>query len=447
MSPRARRLGFAAVFLIVNLHQLRNLIGPIYLAAYGLICAWALMTLLFGNYRGRLSRPGATIAWCVVLPFIGLMSSFATISAVGAITGLSRFIYAMPILLAFTIFTDDVKDLRSHATTMVAFFAIACASIPIQIITGPIPWFASASERGGLDRYASLIGSLTSLGIAVGCYVILSNLARPLVQTMSIGVMTVSAAMSLSKSAIANLAFGFLGILVLSRHRIGRIATAAGVMVVVAGIAWSSSSAVRERASSTLSSFGIETGVASGPTYDATVEESIIARLTELPLDNFNALAALESPLVYLTGGGFGMASTALVPPADSLATMAHNQFAEFVTVFGAIGALICLAVLTSIWRSLRRQSKQGSALHTAAFLAFGLLMINSLFANGTVYQPASASVFYAVMFIAFSTRLRVDTNPSQSQPQSTTAGRPPVAPSREAARTPQFHGIQRRTY
>lgn len=409
MTRRGRRNAFAFVFLVVNLHLLRNLIGPVYLGLYGVVVAWSIITVLTGQGRDRLTRPGAATVWCLLVPIIGFVSSLAVISLGGAVTGLSRYVFAMPVFLAFVLFTEDTEDLRAHATTMVAFFALACASIPLQLATGPIPWFASASERGGLDRFASLAGSLTSVGIAVGCYIVLASLTRPIMQTLIMPATIISAAMSLSKSAMANAALGLLGILFLGRQKFGRVVTTTGIVLAVIGMAWSFSPDVRERAASTLSSFGIETAAESGPTYDVDAEESIVDRLTVLPRQNFDALADLDSPLVYLTGGGFGMASTALVPAADSLANMAHNQFAELVTVFGIVGAALCLTVLITTWGRLWAQARRGSPTHSAALVAFALLMLNSLFANGTVYQPASASVFYAAMFIAFSARLDID--------------------------------------
>ena len=126
-----------------------------------------------------------------------------------------------------------------------------------------------------------------------------------------------------------------------------------------------------------------------------------------LPKQNFESLGDLKSPLVYAVGGGYGMGSTALVPDADSIAPMAHNQYAELITVFGFLGGGVAIWVMISIGFALRRKTLgSNSIVYRALLFSYCLFLLNSAFANGTLYQPASASIFYIVFFAASSTVL-----------------------------------------
>ena len=413
MSRTGKSIGFTLIFVAVNLHLLRNVLGPIYLAAYGAAFLWALLALTArkSDKRPNLTNPGIVFVWCVIMPTLGLLTSIGFISLPGAVTGLIRYIFAMPVFMALIAYTDDIVDLKRHVSVATGFFAVACATIPFQVVTGQsIQWFAAASERGGYERYASLAGSLTTVGIAVGCYIVLAAVTRPIIHFSTVIVMAISAAMSLSKSGMANVAIGLAATALIGRRNLGRIAMMGLITLGALGLAWAYSPSVRDRAASTLESFGIQTGVTTGPNYDYTVEESIVARLTTLPLENFQALETLHSPLVYLTGGGFGMASTALVPAADSLAGMAHNQFAEMYTVFGPLGLIVTVLLFATVARELRKRTKsEKSPIYPSALAALGVFAVNSVFANGTFYQPASASILYFILFIALSSRVLIN--------------------------------------
>ena len=394
-------MSFAAVFLVVNLHLLRN-VTPGYLALYTLVSLWVIIELVLGSKCQRKYFSATPVVW-VAIAIFGFAVT-ATLSGVSAAAfGLSRFLFSFPVFLAFVCYTHSKADLVSHIRFMVGFMVVAALTVPMQFVTGPIPWFASASERGGLERYASLVGSLTALGIIAGSYIVLLQLHKVSRRLPYMVFFIMSVAATLSKAAIANCALGLVCIVYVSRREIGRTIVALIATAAMLGVAVAAVPAVRERAATTLGSFGVQSAeTLSTKNNDATAQQSAISRVTELPRKNYEALGQFDSYMVYLTGGGFGMASTALVPKAASLGPMAHNQFAELVTVFGFLAGVFLILVLIGLQVVLlRRARREEGRLAGAVAAAFGLFMVNSMFANGTVYQPASASIFFLGMFVA----------------------------------------------
>lgn len=408
-------VGFAIVFVVVNLHTLRNWNQPIYLGIYGLVALWVGWLYLRAPKAPRLADRGAFFWIWVGVALLGTASSLATISATGAAYGTLRFLFALPVWCALVVFTDSLNDLRRHLVTVVTFFLVASWTLPLQFVIGPVSWFPAASIRGDEVRYASLVGSLTSIGVVVGCYLLLSLMLRSPWKWALMGLIAIPAALSLSKAAIANIAIAFVIIVWFNRrHRTAVLGTLVGIPVAGA-VAYVAIPALARRLETVLSSFGVQTDVGA-QNYDVSLSQSILDRLTELPGNTWAAMQNFGNPLVYLTGGGYGMGDTALVTESDAITIMAHNQLIESMAVFGLIGgtiqwAILLLAALLLVW-AWRATRHQVYAVVGAAFL---LLLGNGLQANGMLYQPSGASLIYLSLFVALSTKLRDSLSPSLS--------------------------------
>jgi len=264
-------------------------------------------------------------------------------------------------------------------------------------------------------RYAPLLGSLTSLGIVIGCYILLTQLIEGWKRWVTLVIIVISGVSSLSKAAIVNICIGIAFIAYANRKPIRRrVLFAAGGITMAAYLLWASMPMVRNRIIGSLQSFGISVGTGHTTNYDATVVQGAWDRLTSLPKANFNALQDLHSPFAYFTGGGFGMGSTALVPASDSIAPMAHNQFMESITVFGFAGGTIQIMIMIYIGYRLARLRQLKSPTFQVMTVVYLLFMLNSMFANGTLYQPGSASIFYLVFFASISRRLEMTQRPDR---------------------------------
>jgi len=414
----SNRVKFALVFIVVNLHVLRNLATVPYLAVYAAVAVSLLIDFVFTQRAGRLNSSTGLFAVWIVVAFFAFLISMALISPAGAVQGLGRFLFSTPIFLALSLYTRNYEELKQHIETFVGFFAFASLTIPLQFLTGPITWFVDASTRNGFERYSSVLGNLTAVGITIGSYVVLAQASRPRWRWVWLLLMVLPALISLNKSAIANVALGLIFLIILNRRRLGRLAIGATGLVGVLALMVALIPAIQERLLSPLVSFGIASPMDAGITQvdDVSATQSLLDRLIALPRANFEALQTVHSPFIYLTGGGFGMGNTALVPLADVLAPMAHNQFAESITVFGILGGSVQIAIMLRICVLLYRRVKTrsgGSGLVAGVLASYVILLFNSLFANGTLYQPASASVFFLALFTATASFFPDETSPT----------------------------------
>ncbi|MGW3546359.1 hypothetical protein ACWDHH_01090 [Janibacter hoylei] len=394
-ASRANAWGFAIVFIVVNLHVLRNVALMPYLAVYAVVSLWVLNRAIARLARTPQVSLGLPTAW-IAAAGIAFASTLAISGAGTALYGLSRYLFALPVLLAFIAYTDSPRDLLTHIRTMCVFFAVGALTVPLQYLTGPITFFADSSERAGLERYASVFGSLTALGIAAGSYIALAQALRPRSTVLSIVAIGVGGIASLSKAAIVNIALGLASHLVLGGRQVLRMIVTLAVVLSVGYLVVQESAILQESLSASATSFGVEGG---SENYDMSFQSSLYDRLVTRPAENWAVLATMGSSLVYVTGGGFGMASTALVSPAASLAGMTHNQFAEFFSVAGLVGGSI--ATLTVAVIVVRLVRARRTPLRGAVLGAMTLWVANAFFANGIAYQPITASVLFLAMFVA----------------------------------------------
>ena len=403
LQPEAR---FAIVFVVVNLHTMRRVAEIPYLLIYSAISLLVLNDALRKRRCGKPAIAVTPITIWLSVALLGLLTSLVTISVTGAFTGLSRFLFALPVFFAFVAYTRDSSQLQRHISFMVSFFTLASLSIPLQIVTGPIPWFAEASQRAGLERFGTLLGSMIIVAGLLPAYMILSQVKSARTRWLWVTTMTVAAMMSLSKAALAGAAIGLVGLLILNRQTMTKFAVAsiaAGCMALAAVV---SLPPVYDRVRVALDGYGLTLGSDIGNS-DISVTQSALDRLSVHPLENFRDLADLGTPLVYLTGGGYGMGGRALVPGEDPIAHQAHNQYGELLTVFGPIGASLAIGVLllacAALWNRFKSMKDD---VFLVCLLAMLVQMLGAVFANGRFYHPASASVLYLGLFVASSARL-----------------------------------------
>ena len=95
------------------------------------------------------------------------------------------------------------------------------------------------------------------------------------------------------------------------------------------------------------------------------------------------------------------------MPEADAFAIQAHNQYVELLTVFGAVAVVVILPIVVlTLVRLIRLRLKTGNDIYEIVAIAYLMLLVSALFANGKFYQPTSASVLFLAMFASTSTVL-----------------------------------------
>jgi hypothetical protein len=398
----------------VALNSLAKLSPVIYAPLLGA----ALLILAIDLFRRplRLEADGVAGGVLLLAYFFFALQAFAmsilTISPMGAMVGLGRFLFAVPILLAFLLYVRDFQTLVAAVVGIAIFMAIGNLSVPWQMMFGEMKWLGSDYMRGGFDRYASVLGNVTAIGISAGFYfAIILILMRPGLWKMLMGLAIVVAAIaSLSKAAIFNLAIPvvtLVGLNFFPRFRVFhkfpfRAMTGFTLMVIgVVSIAILVPS-VRGRVLVSLASFGVSSQEAV-LVDDVDVGTSFHERLFQHPGKVFFNLDRVQGPTGHLTGAGFGMSSTALVPQPDELSIMAHNQLVEFWALGGVFYLLVFLAFLVLV--ALRLLSlvshchRHGLDRQRLFFTCMIVVMVsygaNLPFANGLTYQPTQALIFW----------------------------------------------------
>lgn len=391
-------VAFTAIIVVLGAHTLRNWNLPLYLTAYTFAALGSVVAFVRSPWRTRLAEQGTTfLVWCSLAVFAAGTTFFVT-SPSSAVTGLTRFLFAAPTFLALVGFTRDRAHLLRHIYVILGVFTLQTWTLPAQVLTGPWPFFAKPTVRAGVTRYASAVGSLTALGIIVGCYLVLCQLVKWRYRWLTIIALVIPAIISLSKAAALNIVLALLIIMWVNRGRPrflipGFLSALAGMAAL--GLLFPS---MLTRVSRLMLSFVAPSSML---TDDSGVSDSTWERLTILPAQNWQALLNLP-PIAMLSGGGYAFGDSALVGPGQGIGYMAHNQYGEIFTVFGLLGGLILTGLLALCGLATWRQSHHsGDPLFTTAALCWGMLALNSLTANGTLYQPAAGIIVYLLMFIS----------------------------------------------
>ncbi|MDO5728657.1 MAG: hypothetical protein Q4P71_03415 [Actinomycetaceae bacterium] len=403
LSDRNRRIRLAIVFFVTGFHIFRNLSLSVYMMIFGLIALMTMVDYLSSRSISRRTAGHYVSIMTIWLFFIaiGFISSIGQTSTAGLITGTTRLLFWIPFGVALMTYIRDQDDFHFLLKLLVVYWAINSLSILVQFAIGPIPFFANESLRAGFTRYAPLSGALPTISSFGMVPVLAVPIASPLISFLIV-IGFIGSIASLSKAAIA---IGFLGTTYYFFRTIKSINLLTWISVAILGVlTWAllQIQDIWNRLAAVLLSFGIETeGSSTIQNWDVSVERGALERITTLPEGTLKSLYEANVDLFPLLGGGYGYASTALVPNNDSLAVMAHNQYVEVWAVFGVFGMLVFgIIVLLTLINLTRIAVADSKSVHM--LLAAIIFFISAIFANGTIYQPVHATIFAIILFAAF---------------------------------------------
>lgn len=394
-DERWRWAALAFVVAVVNLHSLRNVVPVPYALVYAATFV-ALVVIVLRRFS-ILDPAFRNILLWIGMVLLGVLTTTVISGWRVAAYGAFRFAFAIPVFLALIAFTRTRRDVYANIIVIVSLFAIGSLTLPLQLVTGEISWFGDASERAGFVRYTSVFGTLTSYGYSVGPYLVLALLSPVVLRAAQWIAILLATAMSLSKAAFASAVLAAVFIFWPWRRQ-PKVLASIAALAVSAGVVVLSVPGIRGRLFAVLQTFGLHLGNEPA-TDDYSFTHSVMSRLTHYPAQNIEALRHLN-PVVWLTGGGFGFGNSALVLDKDSLAPMAHNQYVELFTVFGPVGTAAALWCAVSLVMTFWRGRTDDPRLAHVALGTMTLIGINSLFANGTLYQPAAATPLYLCFFL-----------------------------------------------
>jgi hypothetical protein len=365
-----------------ELHNLSRLF-PIYAVVVVVCTAWALLTRVSTTMSTeRATTIGLTAAAALYVLLIDFIHEGAVPEAGNIVRFLTPFV-AMMVMCSNSLHERQLKRL---SLIYLGVVLLAALSIFYQVMSGPIEWFADSSERAGVERYSSLLGSLTTFGAAAPIALLAAAryVRGSAMFCLVAAVLLVAALMSLQKAAIGGLAVAVPFIVMLLRRRtvlvfaIGLVAIVSiASLLLPAGLADYIEVGWRYFTDSDFS------------TQDVSFSESAVSRLTEYPAE------LVQRHGIESLGFGVGLRGGSGVFGHEE-EPMAHNAVIDYL----AIGGIAFLAYAS--WLILRmffvmlalpKFVRNGVVSADDAKFVVGLgclYFVNLPFSTGVEYHPST---------------------------------------------------------
>lgn len=397
------------IYFLFNCHLLRN-VTPVY---YGILAIAFSAAIIYSlSKMSNLSMTPIGI-WLLAYLLFALSAAIQTLVDLGPVPaayGGVRLLMTFPLVALVFLVSGTYPRIFEYALWLFLGFAmIGVFSVIIQYFTGPISWFVEASDRAGMERFGSFLGSIPTIGAVVPLGILLILLI-PMKPPVRIGLLLVMGAgifSSLSKQAISgSLLAVVLGLM------LGRKKRVAVVLWIIAGCTlgyllmdWLDLpliASMRNYATGIL--FPNATGAVTMRGYDFTVQESMWMRMTSLPMQSYNWLLEHRGPYGVLIGGGCMMLGPSLLRPGDSHYFTAHNNYMDFV-LLGGIGYLLafvglCVATLRESLRLYKSKTAGGVG---TVMLGLSIMYVTaSMFTGGLTYQPALGTLWWTLVGFAW---------------------------------------------
>lgn len=379
------------------LHVLRH-IFPIYAVLAPMLSMLAAGWLF--NRSAKLNASGMLCLGCFVFTaMLPLVYSYLWYPDEEYLTPSLRYFYLLPFLL-FSIVVVDSKRLVIIALRVIVFFVVlgAC-TIFYQVAFGAISWLAEPSEREGLVRFSSLLGSLTAYGVYGGLALPLAFFLLPkgLVRLTATAVIIVALLMTLQKAAVVNVLL-FLMLAFYIGPRMMKLSIAFGVSVGLLAIIIAYALEFNYVVATIDNVFRLRPQAGAS---DVALLQSMLDRVWELPSHLYTMHGFWGMTLGVGLVGGSGTLGFSNYP-------MAHNGFFDLLYIGGALNLFCFLFLFCFVMYRLRLFHKAvnddvSGSLYRASFCALIMFFVNFLFAGVLYFQPYGGLVFYLlVSFFCF---------------------------------------------
>lgn len=314
--------------------------------------------------------------------------------------GFSRFFVILPFLFFLVIHKElSIGFIKLTLKAFCFFMAASALSVVYQIFQGPLPFLADATFRSGLERYASLAGSLTTMG-SVGALAVLILLfdrkwlfSNTFLKYILLLVISSGMLFSMGKASVINLLVCIFLYLLLNFKIQSFIRTLISMIsLLIIGLL------VYNFFETTVLGSYIDTIInytLSGE--DGKTSEDLINRVTDKPAQVFeyHSIGIID----YITGIGFGaMAGTMGL----SHYPMAHNSYVDLLLSSGVFHLIAYLGLnfhvmsksLFSI--SLTVQNLIIKKIYVSIVI---LTLINYIIGAGKFYQPVQGVIILTILF------------------------------------------------
>lgn len=303
---------------------------------------------------------------------------------------LGRYLIMYSCFILMILCRDYLDDnyIESFYRAFCIFMGIAALSIIYQIFFGALPFLADSSSREGLERFASLAGSLTAYGtmgsFALSCLLFSDdNLFSKKANVILITLISLGLLISLQKAGVLNMIIVF-GIYILSTMNIKNYKRIWNiVLLIIAGtllFLLFRKTEMYEYLYNSIEYTFFSRGKVS-------TSNDLFSRLYEIPMEAYqkNNLNTVN----LILGKGFTcMAGTVGLPSY----TMAHNNF--FTILY--TGGIIYLISFLSLFLKKINLKKLFSFENTIMFL----FLINMLIGGAEFFQPVTGIFIFSFLFI-----------------------------------------------
>ncbi|HEY3743578.1 MAG TPA: hypothetical protein VGL53_27220 [Bryobacteraceae bacterium] len=398
-----------AIYFLFNCHLLRNL-TPVYYGVLAIAFSAAIVYSLSKMSSLSMTPIGIWLLAYLLFALSAAIQTLVDLGPVPAAYGGVRLLMTFPLVALVFLVSGTYPRIFEYALWLFLGFAmIGVFSVIIQYFTGPISWFVEASDRAGMERFGSFLGSIPTIGAVVPLGILLILLI-PMKPPVRIGLLLVMGAgifSSLSKQAISGSFLAIvLGLLLGKKKRVAVVAwIIAGSALGYLLMDWLDLpliSSMKNYVTGIL--FPNAAGAVTMRGYDFTVQESMWMRMTSLPMHSYDWLLEHRGPYGMLIGGGCMMLGPSLLRPGDSHYFTAHNNYMDFV-LLGGIGYLLafvglCVALVRESLRLYKSKTAGGVG---AVMLGLSLMYVTaSMFTGGLTYQPALGTLWWTLVGFAW---------------------------------------------
>ncbi len=372
--------------IVILAHLARNISGLYYIFISITLLGFVALSFLY--YQSNKFKKILVII--LILFLYVIIASFLADVLDSISIGVARLFYLSPVILYF--FSREFSRSQSiNFWKIILWFIVASSfTILLQYIIGPISWFADPSGRAGTDRFASLAGSLTVYGSLVGVAIILSKFiySNYFIYLPALFILCLGALLSLQKMAFFSVALSVLIAWISTRDKI----SFSKILLLLLFVIFNAFALYYilldyfpdhfSYASLIFTSDASEVG-------DFSVGESIVDRMTHLPLEAFSHWDDINILFGVGVFGGSGGLGYPDLP-------MAHNLIAEIFLIFGVIfGLLIVVVIFKYLLISLRLLYSTSDVRIRLAASSYIIIVLTNFFSGGLFYQPVTGLIFW----------------------------------------------------
>jgi len=317
------------------------------------------------------------------------------------ITAFPRYFVTFPFILFCFLYREYRYEFVKQIFRIVCvFITVSVLSVPYQIVFGRVSFFAETfaeiGYREGLEKYASLAGSMVALGslgalslgllISAGDILFTKSKKTLLIIITVLGLLT-----TLSKAAVVNIAICFVAYVFIGGEDglIRRSLTIIGVCLLTYG------------------SYSVLRGSQFAPYINTIVSYSLSGSSFRIEQDLMQRIWALPSLVIkyhdmrfldFVSGFGFSPLSGTV---GLSKFPMAHNIYFDLLLSGGTLHLVSYLALMIRIPLKAIHKRLRGikiSSIDRGYSMTIALLLVNMLIGGDSFYQPIATVVIFVTI-------------------------------------------------